>query len=168
MIINRKIVPIGLKNNPNRKLSSVSSITIYCTDNYTEETTARAHAEWMYSGSNGQLKSWHYTVDKDEIWQHFDDDKVTLHTNMEDNDTSIGIKICVNDKDGFKQACINTAELVKQLLEEHNLSSNNVIQDTDNCPLESIDGQWSITWNDFIKMIRKKEKRRGGYFTGVL
>jgi hypothetical protein len=48
LMINRKICPAGLKNNPNKNLTSISFITIHCTGNYNTSANARNHADYIF------------------------------------------------------------------------------------------------------------------------
>ena len=158
MVINKKICPAGLKNNPNKQLRSISFITIHTTGNYSATATAQSHANYQYNGSGGNQTSWHYTVDKDDIWQSFEDNQSCWHTgNSEGNSTSIGIEICVNNREFFNQACENTAWLVSELMKKYNLNIDKIVQHNHwankNCPAELRSGSWGITWNEFIELI---------------
>jgi len=160
--INRKICPPGLKNNPNRNLTSVSFVTIHNTGNYAATATARNHADYLYGGSAGAQASWHYTVDDKEIWQSFEDHRACWHagdgTNGPGNSTSIGIEICVNNRATYKKACENAAWLTAELLKRHGLSIDRVVQHNrwsgKDCPKEKRSGAWGVTWADFIGMVR--------------
>jgi len=163
MVINKKICPAGLKNNPNRKLKSVSFITIHTTGNRSATATAKNHADYQYGGSGGASKSWHYTADKDEIWQSFDDFSECWHAgdgnNGPGNCTSIGIEICVCDKSGFASACDKAAWLAATLMKKHNLTIAKVVQhnrwDKKNCPAELRSGEWGIDWNGFVALVKQ-------------
>lgn len=158
----KKICPAGLKNNPNRNLKSIDYITIHNTGNYTASATAASHANFLLNGSGGSQTSWHYTVDKDSIYQHFEDASECWHAgdgnNGTGNYTSIGIEICVNDKAGFALACTNAAELAAELLLKYNLPIDRVVQHNKwsgkNCPTEIRSGSWGVTWNGFIEKIK--------------
>ncbi len=158
MIINRKICPAGLPNNPNRLLKSIDYITIHNTGNYKPTATAKNHADYLYSGT--EKISWHYTVDKSEIWQSFEDKQECWHAgNPTGNSTSIAIEICVNDKLGFEQACDNAAWLTAELLKKHELTTDKVVQhfkwSGKNCPEEIRRGTWGVTWDSFIAKVRE-------------
>lgn len=148
MQINRKICPSVLKSNPNRPMMSIDFITIHNTGNYATTATAKAHADLQYR--DGSTASWHYTVDKDEIWQSYEDKQQCWHAgdgnNGPGNYTSIGIEICVNDKAGFKKACDNAAWLTAELLRKHGLAIDKVVQHNKwtgkNCPKELRSGAW--------------------------
>jgi hypothetical protein len=159
MTINKKFVPIGLKNNPNKNLTAVKFITIHNTGNRAATATAKMHSDYQYNGSGGAATSWHYSVDDKEIWQSFEDTRACWHAgdgSGAGNTQSIGIEICVNSKSGFYDACRNAAWLVSELLHRHNLTLENVKQHFDwskkNCPAELRSGEWGVSWNDFIDM----------------
>ena len=160
MIINRKICPVGLKNNPNKGMAAIEYVTIHCTGNYRETANAKGHAAYIYNGSGGARVSWHYTVDSNAIFQHFEDWQACWHAgdaNGPGNNSSIGIEICVHDRAGFKQACKNAAWLTAHLLKRHNLGINRVVQHNrwngKNCPAELRSGAWGVTWEDFLAMV---------------
>ncbi len=158
MVINRKICPAGLKNNPNRKLKSIDFITIHATGNYKPTADAKGHAAYIYGGSAGARTSWHYSVDAESIWQHFEDWQACWHAGENTgNTTSLSIEICVHDRTGFKQACKNAAWLTAYLLKKHHLSFDRVVQhykwNGKNCPAELRSGAWGVSWDDFLTMV---------------
>ncbi len=163
MVINRKICPAGLKNNPNRPLKSISYITIHTTGNRKETATAANHADYQYGGSEGAEKSWHYTVDRDDVWQSFEDKSMCWHCTDGNtgpgNTTSIGIEICVNDRAGFALACDKTAWLTAVLLRKYRLGIDRVVQHSrwanKDCPAELRSGEWGVTWAAFINLVQQ-------------
>ncbi|GHU59227.1 hypothetical protein AGMMS49975_26570 [Clostridia bacterium] len=159
MDIKRKIVPAGLKNNPNKPLKSIDYITIHTTGNTAPNATAKMHADHQFGGSGEREASWHYTVDKGEIWQSFEDNQMCWHVgNGDGNSRSIGIEICDNDKSKFVQACDNAAQLTAQLLKKYNLPIENVKQHNywsgKDCPKEIRAGNWGVTWSGFLQKVR--------------
>lgn len=163
MTINRKICPAGLRNNPNRIMKSINYVTIHCTGNRSASATAASHANYQHSGSEGRQASWHYTVDKNEIWQSFEDNQECWHAtdgNGPGNTSSIGIEICVNDQAGFKKACDNAAWLVSELLKKYGLSVDKVVQHNKwypakDCPSELRSGVWGVSWENFVLLVRQ-------------
>lgn len=158
MIINRKICPAGLKNNPNKGMASIEYITIHDTGNYRATADAKSHAAYIYNGSGGARVSWHYTCDSKGIIQHFEDNQACWHAGENvGNTTSLSIEICVNDRAGFKQACRNAAWLTAHLMKRHNLGINRVVQHNHwsgkNCPAELRSGAWGVSWDDFLTMV---------------
>ena len=160
MEINQMPVPAGLKNNPNKNMKAIHYITIHCTGNYNATATAYSHAKYQYNGGGGAQASWHYTVDKDSIWQSFDDTRMCWHAadgSGPGNASSIGIEICVNDRVGFPAACRLAAELTAELLKKYGLGIADVKEHHDwsgkDCPYELRSGKWGLTWGDFIGMV---------------
>lgn len=149
----------GLPNHPSRNMASIKSITVHTTGNRNPTATAEAHARFQYSGGGGRQASWHYTVDADEIWQSFKDQQMCWHTGTRNgNETSIGIEICVNDRDGFASAVDKTAWLVGSLLQLYGLTINDVRQhfcwSGKNCPRELRSGEWGLSWSDFLAIVQ--------------
>ncbi len=150
---------------PTRSLTSgvgnlCNYITIHETANTAKGANAQSHAN-LQSKGNSRLASWHYQVDDKEIIQSFLDNVQCWHAgdgqgkgNME----SIGIEICVNSDGNFKNAVQNAAELVKQLMEKHNIPINNVVQHNrwsgKDCPHNLRDGSKGIHWGDFIGLVK--------------
>lgn len=162
MEIKRKICPAGLKTNPNRTMKPLF-ITIHCTGNYNTGATAKAHADLQYGGGGARAVSWHYTVDRDEIWQSYEDTSQCWHAGDGGglgNATSIGIEICVNSKAGFLQACKNAALLAAALMKKFDFPIGAVRQHHSwsgkNCPEELRSGRWGIDWNEFLKLVEKE------------
>jgi N-acetylmuramoyl-L-alanine amidase len=160
MDIKQNICPPGLKNNPNKKLTAIKYVTIHTTGNRDPNANAKSHAVYQMNGSGGRLASWHYTVDSAEIWQSFHDSAMCWHSgDTVGNEISIGIEICVNDKEKFPKACENAAELTAFLLAKYGLAIENVKQHHDwsgkNCPLEIRRGDWGVTWNGFLETVNR-------------
>lgn len=160
--INKRICHKRLSENENISTNSIEYITIHFTNNYNPTATARAYAEYLYSGEKGISADYHYIVDKDEIWQTFEDTQICNYCddgfNGDVNTTSIGVAICVNDKTGFSKACLNSAHLVAELLREHNISIKNVVPhhywSSTDYSNELWNGIWNITWDNFVEMVR--------------
>jgi N-acetylmuramoyl-L-alanine amidase CwlA len=162
MEIKRKICPSGLGSNPNRPLISVDYITIHCTGNYSTGADAKSHADYQFTGGSGKA-SWHYTVDKDSIWQSYEDTSAVWHAgdgNGPGNTTSLAVEICVCDKPGFSAACENAAWLTAELLKKHGLPLARAVQHHNwsgkDCPYELRTKCWGIGWDDFICMVSKQ------------
>ena len=157
MKINKKLVSTGLGNHPSQQMEQIDSITIHTTGNRNPGATAEAHARLQARGNDGRTASWHYTVDENEIWQSFKDNQICWHTGTRrGNETSIGIEICVNSKSGFTNACENAAWLASSLLKKHGIED--VVQHRNwsgkNCPAELISGEWGVSWENFLDMLR--------------
>src|SRR5699024_11820746 len=81
--------------------------------------------------------------------------------------------VCSSDLGDYKQTIKNTAELVKKIMKEENISILNVKQHNvwsgKNCPAQIRAGKDGITWGVFIDMIKgdsstskRSEERRVG------
>ncbi|GHU59282.1 hypothetical protein AGMMS49975_26700 [Clostridia bacterium] len=156
MIINRKICPKGLKNNPYKSLKSISYITIHNTGNSAVNATAKMHSDYQYGGSGGREASWHYTIDDNEIWQSWEDDQMCWHAgdgSGDGNTRSIGIEICMNQGGDLVKATDNAAWLTARLCRAYGIPLQNVVQHNywsgKNCP-QMIRGGKPYDWATFI------------------
>jgi N-acetylmuramoyl-L-alanine amidase CwlA len=102
-------------------------------------------------------------VDKDEVWQSFDEFSECWHcgdgNDGPGNCNSIGIEICVNDRAGFALACDKAAWLTAVLIRKHRLSADKVVQHSHwanrDCPAELRSGEWGVTWASFINLVKQ-------------
>jgi N-acetylmuramoyl-L-alanine amidase len=161
MTVRQMLCPANLSNNPNRPLQSIEYITIHNTGNYSATANAHAHARYQYGGSGGRTASWHYTADASEVWQSFEDTRECWHTGTSrGNAESLGVEICVNDREGFQKACENAASCTAELLTRYHLGLERVVQhhfwSGKNCPAELRSGAWGLTWDDFTGMVEGK------------
>lgn len=150
-----------LSNNKNHYtgVNKCKYITIHETGNKNKGANALNHAKYI---NNGSSATWHYTVDDKQIIQHFEDTVQCWHAGdgMGDgNLNSIGIEMCVNSDGDFNKTIANTIELVKYLMNKHNIPIENVVQHNKwsgkNCPANIRSGK-PITWNTFINKIKNK------------
>ena len=150
---------------PNRKLQSISKITIHNTGGY-----APAKNNHTYMGNNNKPSgknakaSWHFTVDDKEIYQAQSTDYEMWHAgDSKGNKNSIGIEIC-QSKDPKIQEKIykNSIALVKELLKYHNLKVTDVVQHNywsgKNCPELLRSNTYGYSWDWFIGEIKKEDK----------
>ncbi len=150
------LVPKGRRNRPGG-VNSMEYITIHETGNYAIGADAGAHASYLKTTS--EKVSWHYSVDQDNAVRHIPDNEVAWHAgNAQGNSRSIGIEICVNADGNFNRAVENAAELVRYLMELHNIPIERVVQHNHwngkNCPANLRLGGWS----EFIKKCQKEEE----------
>jgi N-acetylmuramoyl-L-alanine amidase len=171
MTIHQMLCPSNLSNNPNRPLKSIEYITIHNTGNYSPTADAQAHARYQYGGSGGRTASWHYTVDVRGVWQSFEDTRECWHTGTARGNSSLGIEICVHDRESFPKACENAAALTAALLARYSLGLDRVVQHNfwsgKNCPAELRSGAWGVTWNDFLGMTRSHQAVPAGLAEAV-
>ncbi|SFL38603.1 N-acetylmuramoyl-L-alanine amidase [Gracilibacillus orientalis] len=161
--IKKWIVPNGIANkvtyeNNNGK----KTVTIHQTGNTDKGANAVAHAKIQLNG-NPREASWHYQADDTQVIQSFEDDAQCWHATDgrgPGNLDSIAIELCINSDGDYKKTLENGAELVKHLLDKHNLSINDVKQHHNwypkNCPAQLRAGKGSISWNDFLSMVKGK------------
>ena len=136
-------------------------ITIHQTGNTGKGSNARNHAKYM---NNGSPTTWHYTVDSNEVIQHFNDSVQCWHSGDgkgRGNTQSIGIELCVNSDGDYNKTIHNAIELVKSLMKKHNIPITNVVQHNHwsgkNCPSQIRDKKNGISWNTFINLVRGEQ-----------
>ncbi len=133
LAIQEHIISDGRENRPGRDTNPDTYITIHETGNTAKGADAAAHGAYLDSAAGEDaLVSWHYTVDDHAIVQHLPDYETAYHAgdgkDGPGNATSIGIEICVNAGGDFAQAQANAASLVRQLMEEHGIPIDRVVQ----------------------------------------
>lgn len=146
----------------------VNYVTVHQTGNTNKGANAKVHAN-LQSNGNARAASWHYQVDDKEAYQSFEDTAQCWHAGDGQgpgNTQSVAVEICINSDGNYKKSVQNGAELVKQLLDKHNLSIDKVKQHADwsnkNCPAQIRGGKDGIKWADFIKMVEGKSTFGGG------
>ncbi len=172
-------------------------ITIHNTGSYDAGSWAINHAV-LKLRNNTNWTSWHFTVDSREIFQHIPTDEVAWHASDgaegPGNVNSIGIEICVNGfpegaggeealsnyygeryeewEKQFFLALENAAQLVAQLLVEHDLKPDCIRQhydfarDKKNCPMQMRYSYETKTfvregdmWKEFMTMVNLRYQR---------
>ena len=133
LAIQEHIISDGRENRPGRDTNPDTYITIHETGNTAKGADAAAHGAYLDSDAGERdMVSWHYTVDDHAIVQHLPDYETAYHAgdgkDGPGNATSIGIEICVNAGGDFAQAQANAASLVRQLMEEHGIPIDRVVQ----------------------------------------
>lgn len=133
-------------------------ITIHQTGNTSKGTNAINHARYI---ENGSTTTWHYTVDEQNIVQHFNDDVQCWHAGDgrgNGNLNSIGIELCINSDGDYTGTIKNSVNLVKYLMNKYNIPIEKVVQHNrwsgKNCPMQIRQGKNGINWNDYINMIK--------------
>ena len=148
-----------LSNNKNHYtgVNKCKYITIHETGNTNKGANALNHAKYI---NNGSSATWHYTVDDTQIIQHYEDTVQCWHAGDgkgEGNLNSIGVEMCVNSDGDFNKTILNTIELVKHLMNKHNIPIKNVVQHNKwsgkDCPSNIRSGK-PISWGGFINMIK--------------
>ena len=136
----------------------VKYIMIHQTANTSKGANAYMHAKLQANGNSRQA-SWHYQVDADNIYQSFPDTAQAWHAgNRYYNQNSIGIELTVNSDGNYIGTVEHGAELVKYLMNKHNVPISNVIRHKDAsgkyCPRELLNGKNGITWAKFKQMVQ--------------
>ncbi|MDU5143504.1 MAG: N-acetylmuramoyl-L-alanine amidase [Paenibacillus dendritiformis] len=155
--IKQRLLPDGRPNKPSRSMTP-KYITIHNTDNSAPGATAEAHSRYILNGSAGAQKSWHYTVDDREVYQHLRDNEQGWHAgdgNGPGNTTSIGIEVCMYQGMDEPKAWQRAAELIALLTKRHGIGLNAIVPHRHwsgkACPSRILP-----RWSEFIKMIEKE------------
>lgn len=155
--IKQRLLPDGRPNKPSRPMKP-QYITVHNTDNTAPGATAEAHSRYILNGSAGAQKSWHYTVDDREIYQHLRDDEQGWHAgdgNGPGNTTSIGIEVCMYQGMDEPKASQRAAQLVALLCMRHGLAIDKVVPHRHwsgkACPSRILP-----RWTEFVKLIEKE------------
>lgn len=150
--------PARRENHGGARIKPVEFLVIHYTSNRGD--TARNNAD--YFAREITRTSAHYFVDETEIWQSVPDDRVAWHCGGSTyhhaecrNANSIGIEICMNDKQGtVRQGSIDHAvKLVRMLMDKYSIPVGRVIRHYDvthkNCPAPLVEKP--ARWADFRK-----------------
>lgn len=143
---------------------SVKYLVIHYTSN--KGDTAKNNADYFAREKVGA--SAHYFCDESEIWQSVKDTDTAWHCGAKTykhpecrNSNSIGIEICMNDKNGkVRQGSIDTAaELARYLMKRYGILLANVIRHHDvtgkDCPAPMVDDP--ALWDAFKKSLIKED-----------
>ncbi|WP_245548536.1 peptidoglycan recognition protein family protein [Gracilibacillus lacisalsi] len=138
------------------------TVTVHQTGNTNKGADAVAHAKIQLKG-NPRDASWHYQVDDTQVIQSFEDDAQCWHATDgrgPGNLDSIAVELCINSDGDYQKTLENGAQLVKHLLDKHNLSISDVKQHHDwypkNCPAQLRAEKDGISWDDFLRMVEGK------------
>lgn len=138
-------------------------ITVHQTGNTSNGANAQAHAN-IQSRGNTRSAGWHYSVDDKQAIQSFEDTAQLWHCGDgrgNGNLNSIGVELCINADGNYKKTLENGAELVKQLMDKHNIPIENVRQHFNwsgkNCPAQIRANKDGIDWDDFLSMVKGKK-----------
>ena len=109
-------------------------IVIHDTDN--RDLGADAKANRDYFSTTKTKASAHYLIDEDSIIQALDDSWIGWHAGETQNpkvgnSNSIAIELCVNKDNDLNATLKNGIELTKYLMEQYNISAENVIRHND-------------------------------------
>ena len=134
-------------------------IIIHNTANTSKTANAQSHADLLDNPNSTRQTSWHFTVDDHQVIQSLPLNEVGYHAGdglSMGNGDMIGIEICENEGGNFEQAVLNTARLVAYLLEDLDLTIDDVYTHQDfsgkYCPRKMFDNKM---WDGFIEQIQK-------------
>ena len=116
------------------KMTSISYITYHDTANANAGADARANANWMvntYSVTT-TARSWHYTVDENQVIHSVPDDEITFQGDTyEAYTTSIGIETCVNKGANMDKIWHRMGKLCAKLMTKYDIDVNHIKQHYD-------------------------------------
>lgn len=155
--LDQDILPDDAANRPSeKKLKSLSYITVHETDNYDPSSGADNHRRYLLNGGGANRHTWHFTVDDKEAWQHLRMDERGRHANS-GNSVSLGVEMCVNKLDTFGDVKDRTARLVAYLLVLTGLENQHVKQHNHwsgkNCPRKTRTDELAGSWEDFLESV---------------
>lgn len=145
---NQKAVRSGILH-PETKL-----IVFHDTGNNNPGANAAMHHDYMISSGNknDRARSWHYTVDENEIIHHIPDNEVTWQgDNFEAYAYGIGIETCVDYGSDLYATWQRTAKLMASLLVKYNLTTKNIKQHHD---FQAVAADGTIWYKDCPRTLR--------------
>ncbi|EPY07409.1 sporulation-specific N-acetylmuramoyl-L-alanine amidase CwlH [Paenibacillus alvei TS-15] len=155
--IKQRLLPDGRTNKPSKPMTP-QWLTVHNTDNESAGATAEAHSRYILNGSGGMEKSWHYTVDDKDIFQHLRDTEQGWHAgdgSDPGNATSIGIEVCMYAGMDEEAAWRNAAWLVARLAKKYDIPLLRIVPHKHwtgkNCPSRILP-----QWSKFLNMIDKE------------
>lgn len=143
-------------NYSNRAKTKIKYIVIHDTGNPRKGAGANNH--YIYFNGGNRNASAHYFVDDKEVVQLVEDFYASWHCGDGKgmygitNSNSIGIEICINEDSNWEIALEKTIELIRYLMDKHNIPKDNVVRHFDTsmkfCPKSMIDFGWR-KWTKF-------------------
>jgi len=145
--------------------NDIKYIVIHDTGN--KRKGANAYAHYRFFNSRNRRASAHYFVDDKEILQLVEDYNASWHCGDGKgkygitNHNSIGVEICINEDGDYDKAVENTVDLVKYLMEKHDVPLDRVIRHYDAsrkiCPRSMSKNNWERWWK-FKSRLSEKTK----------
>lgn len=142
-------------------------IVIHYTSN--KGDTANNNATYFNREALSSPASAHFFVDENEIWSSVPENMIAYHCGAKTykhktcrNSNSLGIEICMNDKNGnVRHGSINkVVELVKSLMKKYGVPLENVIRHFDvtgkNCPAPMVEDE--TLWVNFKAQLESEEE----------
>ncbi len=157
MEISKKLIKYNFSS---RHKTKIKYIVIHDTGN--TRKGAGAHNHYLYFGGGNRKASAHYIIDEKEVIQLVNDNDSSWHcgdgkgvfgiTNL----NSLGLEICVNEDGNFAKTQENAIELIRYLMDVHNIPKVNVVRHFDAsrkiCPRSLSDVGWR-KWTLFYDRI---------------
>ena len=146
----------------------IEYIVIHYTSN--KGDTANNNAVYFSRQKLNPPASAHYFVDENEIWQSVHDADIAWHCGAKTykhkscrNANSLGIEICMNDKDDNirLKSIENAIKLTKMLMQKYNIGIDNVIRHYDvtgkDCPRPMVENE--DLWTSFKQSLLQEENQ---------
>ena len=143
----------------------IKYIVIHETGNAGRNADAASHNNYLHEEADNQQKSWHYTVDANEIYYHIPDNEIAFHAGdgLEKdggNLNGVGIEMCINPENNYEQTLTNTAKLTAMLLVAYDLEIDNVKKHEDfsgkHCPDLLLNAG---RWDEFVELVEQELSR---------
>ena len=143
----------------------IEYIVIHYTSN--KGDTAKNNIDYFAREKNIKASA-NYFIDENEVWQSVLDTDTAWHCGAKTyrhkfcrNANSLGIEICMNDKDGNirLKSIANAIKLTKMLMQKYNISIDNVIRHYDvtgkDCPRPMVEDE--NLWYSFKQSLLQEE-----------
>ncbi len=122
-------------------LTGINYITYHDTGNFNPGAKSQSNANWMTNSYSiaATARSWHYTVDEDQVIHSIPDNEVTFQGDHYTAYTeSIGIETCVNQGANLDKVWHRMGKLCARLMVKYGIDVNHIKQHYDwmgkNCP----------------------------------
>lgn len=143
----------------------IEYIVIHYTSN--KGDTAKNNIDYFAREKNIKASA-HYFVDENEVWQSVPDTDTAWHCGAKTykhkscrNDNSLGIEICMLDKNGNirLKSIANAIKITKMLMQKYNISIDNIIRHYDvtgkDCPRPMVEDE--NLWYSFKQSLLQEE-----------
>ena len=166
--IKQRLIPEGRANKPNLAMKPMY-LTVHNTDNTDAGATAEAHSRYLLNGSGGAKKSWHYTVDDKNVYQHLRDHEQGWHAGDgtgPGNALSIGVEVCMYAGIDEQAAWRNAAALLAILSSKHGIALERIMPHKHwsgkACPSRLLPH-----WQQFMDMVARAKEDMSGDANGT-
>lgn len=160
--IKKKLIKYNYSSRNNKR---IEYIVIHDTGNTSKGAGADNHYRYFNGGNRNA--SAHYFVDDKEIIQTVEDANASWHCGDGKgkygitNSNSIGVEICINSDGDYEKAVANTVELVKHLMEKHNIPIEKIVRHYDAsrkiCPRTMSNNNWE-RWKGFKESLQEQSE----------